>query len=48
VQNPAYSQVFQQHVWGTVLSQIATRSITVEQGASAAIQQIQEIFAAWR
>jgi multiple sugar transport system substrate-binding protein len=48
VQNPAYSQVFQQHVWGTVLSQIATRSITVEQGASAAIQQIQEIFAAWQ
>lgn len=48
VKNPAYSQVFQQDVWGNAIAKIATNAVTVEQGADAAIQQIQEIFARWQ
>ncbi|MEB3292501.1 MAG: ABC transporter substrate-binding protein [Synechococcales bacterium] len=47
IQNPAYSQVFQQDVWGKVISQIAANQITVEQGADQALQTIKEIFAKW-
>lgn len=47
-QTPAYSQVFQQDVWGNVLSRIANNTVTAEQGADEAIQQIQEIFAGWQ
>lgn len=48
VHTPAYSQVFQQDVWGQVLSRIANNTVTAEQGADEAIQQIQEIFAGWQ
>ena len=48
VQAPAYSQVFQEDVWGTAISRIATQSITVEQGADEAIQQIKQIFSTWQ
>lgn len=48
VQAPAYSQVYQQDVWGTVLSRIANRTITAEQGADEAIRRIKEIFAGWQ
>ncbi|BAZ38553.1 family 1 extracellular solute-binding protein [Calothrix sp. NIES-4101] len=47
VQSPAYSQVFQQDVWGKVISQIATNALSVEQGGDEAIQKIREIFAGW-
>lgn len=47
VQAPAYSQVFQNDVWGTVISRIASNTVTVEQGADEAIQQIEQIFSVW-
>jgi multiple sugar transport system substrate-binding protein len=47
VQNPAYSQVFQQDVWGNVISRIATNVVTVEQGADEAIEKMKGIFALW-
>lgn len=48
VQAPAYSQVFQQDVWGQAIHQVATGTTTPEQAADKAIQQIQEIFVAWQ
>lgn len=48
VRNPAYSQVFQEDVWGNVISRIANNTITAEQGADEAIRQIKEIFAGWQ
>jgi multiple sugar transport system substrate-binding protein len=48
VYTPAYSQVFQNDVWGTVISRIATNAITAEQGADEAIQQIKQIFSNWQ
>ena len=47
-QAPAYSQVFQDDVWGTTISRIATQAITVEQGTDEAIQQIKQIFSTWQ
>ena len=47
VQAPAYSQVFQDDVWGNTISRISTNAITAEQGADEAIQQIKQIFAKW-
>ena len=48
VRAPAYSQVFQNDVWGTVISRIATNAITVEQGANEAIHQIKQLFLEWK
>lgn len=48
VHAPAYSQVFQNDVWGTVISRIATNAVTVEQGADEAIKQIKQIFLEWQ
>ncbi len=48
VHAPAYSQVFQNNVWGTVISRIALKAITAEQGADEAIQQIKQIFSNWQ
>ncbi len=47
-QTPAYSQIFQQDVWGNIISRIATNTLTAEQGADEAIQQMKEIFAKWQ
>jgi multiple sugar transport system substrate-binding protein len=48
VQAPAYSQVFENDVWGTVISRVATKAMTAEQGADEAIQRIQQIFSNWQ
>jgi multiple sugar transport system substrate-binding protein len=47
-QVPAYSEVFRQDVWGKAIQQVAARSLSAEQGADGAIQQLQQGFAAWR
>jgi multiple sugar transport system substrate-binding protein len=47
-QNPIYSSVLEQNVWGQALNRIAVEQISSEQAADEAITQIKEIFAAWR
>jgi multiple sugar transport system substrate-binding protein len=47
-QVPAYSEVFRQDVWGKAIQQVAARTLSAEQGADAAIQQIQRGIATWQ
>ncbi len=47
-QNPIYSSVLEQNVWGQALNRIVVDKISAEQAADEAIKQIKEIFAAWR
>ena len=46
-QNPIYSSVLEQNVWGQALNRIAVDKISAEQAADEAISQIKEIFAEW-
>ncbi|GAB1543515.1 hypothetical protein NUACC21_61900 [Scytonema sp. NUACC21] len=48
VQNPAYSQVLQQNVWGKALNRIAIDGISPQQAANEAMEQIHQIFAKWQ
>jgi multiple sugar transport system substrate-binding protein len=45
VQNPIYSWVFEQNIWGKALNRIAVNKISPEQAADEAIAQIKTIFA---
>ncbi|RCJ19719.1 ABC transporter substrate-binding protein [Nostoc minutum NIES-26] len=47
-QNPAYSIVLDENVWGKALTRIVLDRITPEQAADEAIARIQQIFAQWR
>ncbi len=48
VNNPAYSQVPAQQVWGKALVRIIRDNISPEQAAEEAIADIKEIFTAWK
>ncbi|MBO3463662.1 ABC transporter substrate-binding protein [Aetokthonos hydrillicola Thurmond2011] len=48
VQNPAYSLVLEQNVWGKAINRIAVNGITPKQAADEAIEQIKQIFAQWQ
>jgi multiple sugar transport system substrate-binding protein len=43
--NPAYAQVWTEHVWGVALADVMTRSVAPEQAAEKALQRIAAIFA---
>ncbi|KYC43377.1 ABC transporter substrate-binding protein [Scytonema hofmannii PCC 7110] len=47
VQNPAYSLVLQENIWGKAIARIVKDSASPQQAASEAIAQIKEIFAKW-
>jgi multiple sugar transport system substrate-binding protein len=47
-QNPAYSLVLQENVWGKALTRIAKDNISSEQAADEAIARIQGIFSEWK
>ena len=46
-QNPIYSLVLEQNIWGQALNRIAVDQISPEQAADEAISKIKEIFAEW-
>ena len=46
-QNPAYSIVLKENVWGVALNRIVVDGISPEQAADEAIERIQQIFAEW-
>jgi multiple sugar transport system substrate-binding protein len=46
--NPAYSKVLQENVWGKVLTRMAVDKISSEQAADEAIARIKQIFTEWR
>jgi multiple sugar transport system substrate-binding protein len=46
-QNPAYSKVSEQRVWGTAVSRIVVDKRSPEQAADEAIAEIKRIFEAW-
>ena len=46
-QNPAYSEVLRENVWGLALGRIIVDGISPEQAADEAIARIEEIFAEW-
>ncbi|MEH2240698.1 ABC transporter substrate-binding protein [Nostoc sp.] len=48
VQNPAYSLVLKENVWGKALHRIIVDGISSEQAADEAIKQIKQIFAQWQ
>lgn len=48
VQNPAYSLVLEENVWGNALNRIVVNSISPEQAADTAIERIKQIFDEWR
>ncbi len=48
VQNPAYSLVLSENIWGKALHRIVVNGITPQQAADEAIEQIQQIFSQWR
>ncbi|MDZ8189534.1 MAG: ABC transporter substrate-binding protein [Nostoc sp. ChiSLP02] len=48
VQNPAYSLVLQENVWGNALNRIVVNNISPEQAADMAIERIEQIFDEWR
>ncbi|RCJ19718.1 ABC transporter substrate-binding protein [Nostoc minutum NIES-26] len=48
IQNPAYSLVLAENVWGKALNRIIVNHITPEQAADEAIARIKQIFAQWR
>ncbi|WP_237266027.1 ABC transporter substrate-binding protein [Tolypothrix bouteillei] len=47
VQNPAYSVVLQENIWGKAISRIVKDGVSPQQAANEAIAQIKEIFAKW-
>jgi multiple sugar transport system substrate-binding protein len=47
-QNPAYNIVLMRNIWGQAIQQVLQERITPEQAADRAIQQIEQIFTAWR
>ena len=47
VQNPIYSSVLEQNVWGKALNRIAVDKISPQQAADEAIAQIKTIFQQW-
>ncbi|MDJ0743788.1 MAG: ABC transporter substrate-binding protein [Xenococcaceae cyanobacterium MO_167.B27] len=46
--NPAYSQVLEENLWGKILYRIVIDGISPEQAADEAIARIKEIFAEWK
>ncbi len=48
VQNPAYSTVLEENVWGQALTRIVVDGLSPEQAADEAIARIKEIFAQWQ
>lgn len=46
--NPAYSQVLEENIWGKSLNRIVIDGISPEQAADEAISRIQEIFTEWK
>ena len=48
VQNPAYSLVLKDNVWGKALNRIVVEQISPEQAADQAIAQIKQIFDQWQ
>ncbi len=46
-QNPAYSLVLKENVWGKALKRIVVDGFSPEQAADEAIERIQQIFAEW-
>ncbi|MDZ8259972.1 ABC transporter substrate-binding protein [Nostoc sp. ChiQUE01b] len=48
VQNPAYSLVLEENVWGKALNQIVVNSISPEEAADMAIERIKQIFNEWQ
>ena len=46
-QNPAYSLVLKENVWGVALNRIVVDGISPEQAADRAIERIQQIFDEW-
>jgi multiple sugar transport system substrate-binding protein len=47
-QNPAYSEVGAQKIWGQAIKSVASGKNSPEQAADAAIAQIKDIFAQWK
>ena len=48
VQNPAYSLVIKNSIWGKALTKVVLDNLSPEQAADEAIAQIKEIFAQWK
>lgn len=48
VQNPAYSLVLEENVWGKALSRIVEDNLSPEQATDAAIRRIKQIFSQWQ
>jgi multiple sugar transport system substrate-binding protein len=48
VNNPAYSDVLQQNVWGKALNRIVIDGLSAEEAGDEAIAQVKNIFAAWK
>ncbi|WP_335091666.1 sugar ABC transporter substrate-binding protein [Nostoc sp.] len=48
VQNPAYSLVLEENVWGKALNRIVVNSISPEEAADTAIERIKQIFDEWQ
>lgn len=48
VQNPAYSLVLNENIWGKALNKIVVDGISPEQAADEAIEQIKQIFNQWQ
>jgi multiple sugar transport system substrate-binding protein len=46
-QNPAYSMVLEENIWGKALNRIVVDNIFPEQAADEAIERIEQIFARW-
>jgi multiple sugar transport system substrate-binding protein len=47
IQNPAYSVVLEENIWGKTLNRIVVDQVSPEQAADEAIAQIKQIFAEW-
>lgn len=47
-QNPAYSEVLHENVWGRALQRILVDNVSSEQATDEAIARIKEIFAEWK
>ena len=48
VQNPAYSVVLNENVWGKALNRIVVDGISPQQAADEAIERIKQIFDQWQ
>ena len=47
-QNPAYSQVLDENIWGKALNKIIVENISPEQAADESIKKIKQIFEDWK